>query len=136
MCFAPASLLAFCDSRFKDFIEILTALSDNDNMETAPKDYDVDWETQFNCDKLQTAIPNRLQELYDIILSCKSKGTAEPWFADVVVKILLSVNRVCGDLLKTIDQDAVSGAAWNSRNLPTIYVLSTRSLLHNVSWST
>jgi hypothetical protein len=100
MCFAPASLLAFCDSRFKDFIEVLTALSDNDNMETAPKDYDVDWETQFNRDKLQTAIPNRLQELYDIILSCKSKGTAEPWFADVVVKILLSVNRVCGDLLQ------------------------------------
>ena len=61
--------------------------------------------------ELQAAIPNRLQELYHVILNCKSKGTAEPWFADLVVKILLSVNRVCGDLLKTIDQDVVSGAA-------------------------
>jgi len=85
--------------------------SDNDNMEAAPKDYDVDRETQFTPEKLQTAIPNRLQELYDIITSCKSKGTAEPWLADLVVKILLSMKRVCGDLLKTIDQDAVSGAA-------------------------
>jgi hypothetical protein len=122
MCFVPASSLAFYGSRFVDFIEILTALSDNHNMGTAPKDYDVDWETQFTRDKLQTAIPSRLQELYDTILSCKSKGTAEPWFADLVVKILLSVNRVCGDLLKTIDQDALSGAAWNSRNLLELWV--------------
>jgi hypothetical protein len=97
-------------------------LSDNDNMETAPKDYDVDRETHFTREKLQTAIPNRLQELYDIITSCKSRGTAEPWFADLVVKILLSVNRVCGDLLKTIDQETVSGAAWNSRNLLELWV--------------
>ena len=78
-------------------------------MGTAGQDYDVEWETQFTRDKLQTAIPNRLQELYDIILNCKSKGTVEPWFADLVVKILLSVNRVCGDLLKTIDQDVCPG---------------------------
>jgi hypothetical protein len=108
--------------RVLDFIEILSALSDNDNMETAPKDYDVDWETRFTREKLQTAIPNRLQELYDIITSCKGKGTAEPWFADLVVKILLSVNRVCGDLLKTTDQETVSGAAWNSRNLLELWV--------------
>src|ERR1017187_8436436 len=117
MCFVPASLLALCDSRFVDFIEILTALSDNDNMETAPKDYDVDWETRFTREKLETAVPNRLQELYDIITNCKNKGTVEPWYADLVLKILLSVNRFCGDLLKTIDQETVSGAAWNSRNL-------------------
>lgn len=97
-------------------------MSDNDSMGTAPKEYDVDWETQFTREKLQTAIPNRLQELYDIITSCKSKGTVEPWFADLVVKILLSVNTIRGDLLKTIDQDAVSGAAWNSQNLLELWV--------------
>ena len=105
-----------------DFIEILTALGNNDNMEPAPNDYDVDWETQFTRDKLQTAIPNRLQELHDIITSCKSKEAVEPWFADLVVKILLSVNRICGDLLKTIDQDSLSSAAWNSRNLLELWV--------------
>src|SRR5208337_2235269 len=88
---------------------------------TAPKDYDVDAEIQFTREKLQTAIPNRLQELYDIITSCKRKRTMEPWFADLVAKILLSVNRVCGDLLKTIDQEAVS-CAWNSRNLLELWV--------------
>ncbi len=122
MCLVHASLLVLSDSRFVDFIEILTALSDTENMEAAPKDYDVDWETRFTREKLQTVIPNRLQELYDLITNCKSKGTAEPWFADLVVKILLSVNRVCGDLLKTIDQETVSGAAWNSRNLLELWV--------------
>jgi hypothetical protein len=91
-------------------------------METAPKDYDVAWETQFNFDKLKTAIPNRLHELRDIITSCKSKGTIEPWFADLVTKILLSVDRVCGDLLKTIEQEAVSRAAWNARNLLELWI--------------
>src|ERR1700678_264161 len=61
-------------------------------------------------------------QLYDIVTSCKSKGAVEPWFADLVVKILLSVNRVCGDLLKTIDQDSLSSAAWNSRNLLELWV--------------
>lgn len=87
---------------------------------TMPDDYDVDRETEFNRDKLQTAIPNRLQELGDIITSRKHR--VEPWFADLVTKILLSVDRVCGDLLKTIEQEAVSGAAWNARNLLELWI--------------
>jgi len=89
-------------------------------MQTTPDDYDIDWETDFNRDKLQTAIPNRLQELCDIITSRKSK--TEPWFADLVTKILLSVARVCRDLRKTIEQEAVSNAAWNARNLLELWV--------------
>jgi len=71
------------------------------NMETAPEQFDVGWETNFSRDKLQSAIPNRLQELYDIIASRRHK--VEPWFADLVTKILLSVNRVCADLPKTME---------------------------------
>jgi len=37
-------------------------------------DYDVEKETDFNRDKLQTAIPNRLQELLDIIVSRRSQA--------------------------------------------------------------
>jgi hypothetical protein len=85
------------------------------NMETAPEQFDVEWETNFSRDKLQSAIPNRLQEIYDIIASRRHK--VEPWFADLVTKILLGVNRVCADLLKTMEQETVSGAAWNARNL-------------------
>jgi len=69
------------------------------NMETVPEQFDVEWETNFSRAKLQSAIPNRLQEIYDIIASRRHK--VEPWFADLVTKILLSVNRVCADLLKT-----------------------------------
>jgi len=90
-------------------------------MGTAPNDYEVDYETQVARENLQTNIPKRLQELYEII-SCLSKETRDAWFAEDVVKLLASVNRVCGDLLKSIDQDHVSGAAWNSRNLLELWV--------------
>src|ERR1017187_6404774 len=72
-----------------------------------PVDYDIEKETEFNHDKLQTVIPNRLQQLLDIIVSRKSQG---------------SVDRVRYDLLKTMEQNAVSGAAWNARNLLELWV--------------
>jgi hypothetical protein len=87
-----------------------------------PVDYDMEKETEFNRDKLQTVIPNRLQQLLDIIVSRKSQGNVEPWFADLVHKLLLSVDRVRYDLLKTMEQDAVSGAAWNARNLLELWI--------------
>ena len=87
-----------------------------------PGEYDIDEETDFNRDKLQTAIPNRLQELLDLIVSRKSQGKVEPWFADLVHKLLLAVDRIRYDLLKTMEQDAVSGAAWNARNLLELWI--------------
>ena len=87
-----------------------------------PVDYDIEKETEFNRDKLQTVIPNRLQQLLDIIASSKNQGSVEPWFADLVHKLLLSVDRVRYDLLTTIQQDAVSGAAWNARNLLELWI--------------
>ena len=87
-----------------------------------PDNYDVDKETDFNRDKLQTVIPNRLQELIDIIQRHKSKGSVEPWFADLVTKLLLSVDRVRYDLVKTMEQEAISGAAWNARNLLELWI--------------
>jgi len=89
-------------------------------MENAPEEYDIDWETNFNRDKLTTAIPNRLQELQNIIV--RREESIEPWFRDLVIKILLSVNRVRLDLLRTMDQETVSGAAWNARNLLELWV--------------
>jgi hypothetical protein len=87
-----------------------------------PVDYDIEKETEFNHDKLQTVIPNRLQQLLDIIVSRKSQGSVEPWFADLVHKLLVSVDRVRYDLLKTMEQNAVSGAAWNARNLLELWI--------------
>jgi hypothetical protein len=87
-----------------------------------PDEYDVDKETDFNRDKLQTAIPQRLQELLDIITSRKKEGREEDWFAGLVYKLLLSVDRVCGDLLRTMEHNSVSGAAWNARNLLELWI--------------
>ena len=89
-------------------------------MDTAPEEYDVDWEANFNRDKLDSAIPTRLQELHDIITS--RQGRVEPWFAVLVIKILLSVNTVRADLLKTMERETVSGAAWNARNLLELWI--------------
>jgi hypothetical protein len=83
-------------------------------------EYDVARETQFNREKLQTDIPNRLQELLDIIASRKPE--VDSWYADLVTKILLSVNRICRDLLKTIEQNSVPAAAWNARNLLELWI--------------
>jgi hypothetical protein len=60
------------------------------------------------------------QELQDIIMS--REDSVESWFRDLVIKILLGVNRVRVDLLRTMDQETVSGAAWNARNLLELWV--------------
>ena len=87
---------------------------------TMAEEYDVEQETEFNCQKLQTDIPNRLQELSDIIAGRKNK--VDHWYADLVTKILLSVERVCRDLLKTTEQETVPAAAWNARNLLELWI--------------
>lgn len=76
--------------------------------------YDVERETEFNREKLRRAIPKRLQELAQELSA--RKIVDEGWYVDLVIKLLQSVHRVGNDLLKTIDQEAVSAAAWNSRN--------------------
>ena len=80
-----------------------------------PDDYDVVRETEFNRENLQTAIPNRLKELGDIVWSRRTTG--DNWFEDLIVKIVQSVDRTCRDLLETMPQDALPAAAWNARNL-------------------
>ena len=87
---------------------------------TMADDYDVDRETEFNREKLQTAIPNRLRELGDIITSRKS--SVDSWYANLITKILLSVGRTSRDLLKTMEEESVSPAAWNARNLLELWV--------------
>jgi len=86
-----------------------------------PDDYDVERETEFNREKLQTVIPNRIQELIDIIKGRKN-NSVDTWYDDLIIKILLSVDRTCRDLLKTMDQESVPGAAWNARNLLELWV--------------
>jgi hypothetical protein len=85
-----------------------------------PDEYDVEREAEFNREKLQVAIPNRLQELFDIIAN--RKQTADSWYADLISKILLSVDRTCSDLLKTMEQKSVPAAAWNARNLLELWI--------------
>lgn len=85
-----------------------------------PTEYDVERETEFARQQFRTTIPNKLNELLEKL--DHSKGRVESWYADLVVKISLSIGRVCNDLLKTSEQDALPAAAWNARNLLELWV--------------
>lgn len=85
-----------------------------------PGEYDVKQETEFNREKLQIAIPRRLDELIEILAAHQDR--VDGWYADLIYKVLLSVKRVCSDLLATIDQEALTAAAWNARNLLELWV--------------
>jgi len=85
-----------------------------------PDEYDVHRETEFNREKLQAAIPRRLDELINILATHQERVDA--WYADLVYKVVLSVKRVCSDLLATIDHEALAAAAWNARNLLELWV--------------
>lgn len=54
-------------------------------------------------------------------IDCRNYKTSSQ-VAALVIKILLSVNRVRLDLLKTMEEETVSGAAWNARNLLELWV--------------
>src|SRR2546427_645701 len=85
-----------------------------------PTEYDVERETEFARQQFRTTIPNKLNELLETL--DQSRGREENWYADLVVKISLSIGRVCNDLLKTTEQDALPAAAWNARNLLELWV--------------
>jgi len=75
-----------------------------------PTEYDVERETEFCRQQLATTIPNRLDELLEKV--DHSRGYIEDWYADLILKISLSIGRVCNDLFKTTEQDALPAAAW------------------------
>jgi hypothetical protein len=85
-----------------------------------PTEYDIEPETEFARQQFRTTIPNKLNELLENL--DHSRGRVESWYADLVVKISLSIGRVCNDLLKTTEQDALPAAAWNARNLLELWV--------------
>lgn len=76
-------------------------------------EYDVQHESAFARDKLGKVIPERLQELLDALNAYGSR--VEDWHYGLVSKMLLGLNRACNGLLKTMDEDNLSGAAWNAR---------------------
>jgi hypothetical protein len=86
----------------------------------SPGEYDVEQELEFNRAQLQTSIPKRLQELYEIMDG--HKESLEGWYFNLFTKILMSVGRVCHDLLKTTEQEALPAAAWNARNLLELWI--------------
>jgi hypothetical protein len=86
----------------------------------ASHDYDVEVETNFNREKLSAVIPNRLRELCETL--AVRRGGVEEWYVDLLTKIVISVARVCQDLLETTDKEALSSAAWNARNLLELWI--------------
>jgi hypothetical protein len=85
-----------------------------------PSEYDVNIEAEFNREKLRTTIPKRLQELLEIIDARRDR--LEDWYASLFIKMLMSVARVCHDLLQTTEREALPAAAWNARNLLELWI--------------
>lgn len=84
-------------------------------------DYNMEQELAFNREKLGTVVPNRLQGLLEVIQSRHCEN--DDWYANLSTKILVSVARVCRDLLQTTDQpEALPAAAWNARNLLELWI--------------
>jgi hypothetical protein len=83
-------------------------------------EYDVERETEFSRNQLQTRIPTRLDQLLSAVNESRRK--TEDWYANLVAKIIIGIARSCDDLLKTIEQEALSAAAWNARNLLELWV--------------
>lgn len=83
-------------------------------------EYDVKSEMEFSREQLGTKIPKRLDELLATVND--STRNIEDWHRNLVAKIIISIARACNDLLKTIDQEALSTAAWNARNLLELWV--------------
>lgn len=85
-----------------------------------PIQYDVERETDFNRLQLGTTIPDRLNSLLAEV--DQSRGRIEDWYADLIVKVCLSLGRICIDLLATTKINALPSAAWNARNLLELWV--------------
>ncbi len=82
-------------------------------------DYDEEREMAISRTRLQTLIPNRLNELHGILYA---RSQTEPWYRDLLSKLILGISRTCRDLLKTTLEEALPAAAWNARNLLELWV--------------
>jgi hypothetical protein len=83
-------------------------------------DYNFDVEMKFSREKLSSEIPQHLQELRETI--DRRKCYVEEWYANLLTKILISVTRICQDLVDTTEKPALPAAAWNARNLLELWI--------------
>src|ERR1700675_961436 len=76
---------------------------------------------EFNRNQLRTVLPKRLMDQYQVILS--SLECLEDWYAALLLKMIDSVLRICGDLAVAIEQEnALPATAWNARNLLELWI--------------
>lgn len=109
----PSGIIAIARAETNHVAEESTNL-----VSTAPETYNAQQEIEFARQKLQSDLPNRLQQLLDIF----SSSQTERWFFSLISKLILAVRRACSDVYKTIDQDALSAAAWTARNVLELWV--------------
>ena len=67
---------------------------------------------------LEGEIPALLKLLYDRLQS----GSFEEWHSQVLLKLLISTDRNCRELLKSLSSDWVSQTAWIARNLLELWI--------------
>ena len=78
-----------------------------------PDGYDLEQETASSILMLEERIPARLREAYRLL--GENPQHFEGWQADLLIKLLRSVEGNCRELLRTIGEDGLPAAAWVSR---------------------
>ena len=105
-----------------DFSFCSGTISEEENVEAGPVDLRDDERVlrASNLYDLGVNIPASLQVLCETLASCTER--LENWHTALLLKIVTSIDRVCRDLLKTTEQEALTAAAWNARNLLELWV--------------
>jgi hypothetical protein len=85
-----------------------------------PDDYDLEQQTASSIRMLEERIPAHLREAYRLL--GENPQHFEGWQADLLIKLLQSVERNCRELLRTIGEDGLPAAAWVARNLLELWV--------------
>jgi hypothetical protein len=83
-------------------------------------EFDVAKESAFSREKLDQTIPNRLRQLMAVVEL--SANNLEDWYGQLVVKLLLAALNESAGLRKTMDEENLSGAAWNARNCLELWI--------------
>lgn len=77
--------------------------------------YDIEQETAASRKMLEARIPARLNDIYRLLV--ENRQGLEPWRLALMIDLVQSVERNCGELVETIGKDRLPATAWIARNL-------------------
>jgi hypothetical protein len=80
-------------------------------------EYDIEKETAASRSMLEQRIPAKLNAIKLALVEIYKRHAYEPWRLNVMIDLVESIERNCGELLETFDKNKLPAAAWIARNL-------------------